>query len=378
MCLEDSCHRIGRRSLLATAGVSALGAGLGLTGSGMSAASAQPAARSVRRGELELTLLGTQAGPPVQQKRVGISTVLTVAGVNYVIDCGRSSVTQYVQSGLRLRDLRSILITHLHADHVADYYNYFMLGGHIPNEEGDNLAGPVKVFGPGSAGALPPKYGGGSAPVIAPDNPTPGLADLTESCHRAFAYSSNIFMRDTGIRDIRTLADVHEIAVPDVGADPLGDTAPRMAPFVVFEDDRVRVTAVLVPHGPAFPSFAFRFDTDYGSVVFSGDTRRSDNLIRLARDADVLVHEAINVRGANLPDAVMNHMLQSHVEVQEVGPIAEAAGARHLVLSHIGDLAHHPLDPRQWSRWAQQGYSGRVTVGEELMRIAVPSRGRRA
>ncbi|MFJ8956291.1 hypothetical protein ACIRO1_40015 [Streptomyces sp. NPDC102381] len=64
--------------------------------------------------------------------------------------------------------------------------------------------------------------------------------------------------------------DVHEIRFPDVGASARGNTAPPMRPFTVMEDDRLKVTAVLVPHGPVFPSFAFRFDTDHGSVTFSG------------------------------------------------------------------------------------------------------------
>ena len=61
----------------------------------------------------------------------------------------------------------------------------------------------------------------------------------------------------------------------------------------MFEDDRVRVSATLVAHAPVWPAFAFRFDTDDGSIVFSGDTARSENLIKLAKGADILVHEVI-------------------------------------------------------------------------------------
>ncbi|MCC5348697.1 MBL fold metallo-hydrolase, partial [Staphylococcus aureus] len=66
-----------------------------------------------------------------------------------------------------------------------------------------------------------------------------------------------------------------------------------MKPVVFYEDDRVKVSATLVQHAPVFPSFAFRFDTEDGSVVFSGDTGPSENLVRMARGADVLVHEVI-------------------------------------------------------------------------------------
>lgn len=57
----------------------------------------------------------------------------------------------------------------------------------------------------------------------------------------------------------------------------------------------MRVTATLVPHGPMYPSFAFRFDTDHGSVIFFDDTAKSENLITLAQGTDILVHEAVGV-----------------------------------------------------------------------------------
>ena len=198
-----------------------------------------------------------------------------------------------------------------------------------------------------------------------PARPTPGTREMTESLHASYSYSDNIFLRDMNIRDIRTLAEVHEIDVPDVGAN-FQNTAPPMRPFQVMQDDRVRVTATLVPHGPVFPSFAFRFDTEHGSVTFSGDTAKTPNLIELAKDTDILVHEAIGVRGADIPPAVLDHMLQSHVEVQETGRVAQAARARKLVLSHISDLAQNPIDENAWKNAAQRGYDGEVVVGRDL------------
>lgn len=318
--------------------------------------------------KLALVLLGTQAGPPIEADRAGISTALVVDGRTYLIDCGRASATQYVRSGLKLSSLSAMFLTHLHADHVADYYNFFLLGGHIPNSQKDGLAGPVQVYGPGPAGGLPPTFGGGEAPTIAPTHPTPGTADMTARAHEAYAYTENVFLRDMHIRDIRTLTDVREIAVPDVGASHT-NTAPDMAPFTVMKDDRVEVTATLVPHGPMYPSFAFRFDTEFGSVTFSGDTAESANLIRLAQGTDVLVHEAINVQGSSLPPAVLDHMLKSHVEVQEVGRIAQRSQAKELVLTHISDLVRTPIDHELWAKWASQDFDGRVVVGDDLQHL---------
>lgn len=366
---------LSRRSIVAGVGLAAAGAALA-PAAAASPAHRPPAAPGTRG--LELVLLGTRAGPPVDLHQVGAATALVVDGQTYVVDCGRASVTQFVKARLRLDSIRGIFLTHLHADHIADYYNFFMLGGHIKNQNGDHIERRVPVLGPGPAGGLQPKFGGGTAPTVNPADPTPGTKQMTESLHAAYAYSMNVFLRDMNVVDIRTLMDVREIQLPGtVTADYL-NTSPDMSPFEIYRDDKVTVTATLVPHGPVFPAYAFRFDTAYGSVTFSGDTRYSTNLVEMAEDTDILVHEAIGVEGAGLPDATLDHMLQSHVLIEKVGEVAQQAHAKHLVVSHYADLGAPKVDVRRWTRLAQRGYRGRTTVGWDLDRFTLGRRpGRR-
>lgn len=365
---------LSRRGLLAGLGGAGLALGLAAcdsSGTSPAADTTASRAKGAGSGKLELVLLGTQAGPPPVPDRAGISTALLVDGQIYLIDCGRASVTQFTKAGLDFSAIRSIFLTHLHIDHIADYYNYAVLGGVAAAAGAATAAhGPVHVYGPGAAGGLPPKFGGGTAPVVAPADPTPGTRALTDGWNRAVAYSSNMFIRDSGWTDPTTLLDVHEIALPDTGAS-FTDTAPLMQPFPVMSDDKVKVSAILVPHGPVFPAFAFRFDTEYGSVTFSGDTTYTANIPTIAKETDLLVHEAVNLEGGTYPPALRSHMVESHVEVQKVGPIAQQAGAKRLVLSHIADLGPHPLDAQQWQRWAKQGYDGDVVVGADLQHIIV-------
>ncbi|MFI6350429.1 MBL fold metallo-hydrolase [Streptomyces sp. NPDC050560] len=365
MCEEA---RNPRRRLLAAAG--ALGAAAALP-PGRAAASTRAAPRtggSAGRGA-SVILLGTQGGPPPDAHRAGIASALVVDGATYLVDAGRGAVSQYAAAGLAWADLRAVFVTHLHADHVADLFQIFLFGGFQLPAQGDTLTGPVPVYGPGPAGGLPPVYGGGHVPTAGPGDPTPGLAGFLAHADAAFAYSTNVFLRDSGVRAPLSLADAREIPTP-ADAD-FRHTAPDMRPFTVMEDERVRVSAVLVPHGPVFPAFAFRFDTDHGSVTFSGDTTRHRNLVALARGSDVLVHEAINVQGWSGPPAVADHLVRGHVEVQDVGRVAQSADVDRLVLSHIGDMAQQPLDPRKWQRWAQRGYGGRVLVGSDLDAVSL-------
>jgi ribonuclease BN (tRNA processing enzyme) len=371
----NTSRTVTRRSALA--GVGGLAA-VGVSGCMSAPKSPQATSSSAPSGgppappaaKLAVVLLGTAAGPSiVTADRTGISSALVVDGATYVVDCGRASATQYRRSGLAFATMKNIFITHLHADHVADYYNFFMLGGAIVGNVNDGVSPPVHVYGPGPAGGLPAAYAGANVPTSQPANPTPGLAALTQKCNEAFAYSDNVLMRDTGLPDVSAIAAVKEIALPEVGAS-YTNTAPRMAPFSVMSDDRVKVTATLVPHGPVFPAFAYRFDTEHGSVTFSGDTTVADNLIELAHGTDLLVHEAINIERSPIAGAARDHMLRSHTTVQQVGGVAQRAEAKKLVLSHIADLGGN-LDTTPWERWAKQGYSGDVIIGSDLQTITV-------
>src|SRR5437763_17159574 len=81
------------------------------------------------------------------------------------------------------------------------------------------------------------------------------------------------------------------------------------------------------------PALAFRFDCPDRSIVFSGDTNKSDNLVRLAKGADLLVHEALWVPAvdrlvARIPNAatLKKHIIDSHTSVEELGRVAGSPG----------------------------------------------------
>ncbi|MCC3312921.1 hypothetical protein [Nocardia africana] len=84
------------------------------------------------------------------------------------------------------------------------------------------------------------------------------------------------------------------------------------------------------------------------------------------------MHEAINTEGGNLSATAQSHMTQSHTAVQQVGTIAAKADVAHLALSHIADFGPTAtIDPTQWTHWAQQGYTGQVTIGNDLQTITI-------
>ena len=340
-----------------------------------------------------VVLLGTAGGPvwwPNTDRR-GISTAIAVGDRVYLVDCGDGFGYRFRQTDLAgptlqtsgattLNRLVGVFLTHLHSDHVIDYASIPVLGLFAglqqPRPE------PVHAFGPGNRGRLPDVLPPGrpAPPVISPANPTPGTAEMTELLYAAFATDLNDRVRDSGAPDPHTRFVPHDIALPAGSNDPTKHPPPRVSPWLVHEDDAVKVTATLVDHGQVFPSFGFRFDTDDGSIVISGDTAPSDNLVELAQGADVLCHEVIDPAYIQLlfgppphpPDvqAIVDHLVNAHTTIQDVGPIADRAGVPTLVLHH-----YVPGNgTRETWMQAQATYSGQLVVGEDLMQIGVGAR----
>ncbi len=380
-----------RRGLLQS-GLTAGAAGAAALLAGQPASAAQ-APKGGSAYDTRLVLLGTAGGPVwwPNGDREGVASAVVVGDAVYLVDCGDGVGRQYKRAGLGqnnlvsgmsgMENLRSIFFTHLHSDHTIDYAKLFLFGWYngLPA-----VKKPVQVYGPGRRGELEPVFTAPGQPprpeptLVNPSNPTPGIVDMTNLLFDAYALDINDRLRDAGRIDLREIIQPHDIVLPKVPGfkSPNETPEPDMAPFLVHEDDRVRVTATLVNHAPIFPAIAYRFDTDDGSVVFSGDTCVSNNLIRLAKNCDVLVHEVIDVAWVDAlfpppmsakDEAFRNHLLSSHTTIDQVGKVAEAAGAKTLVLSHI---APGHASRKNLMR-AQRNFSGQLIIGEDLMQVGV-------
>jgi ribonuclease BN (tRNA processing enzyme) len=141
---------------------------------------------------------------------------------------------------------------------------------------------------------------------------------------------------------------------------------------VVMEDENVKVTSALVNHPPVVPAFGYRFDTADRSIVISGDTTPSENLIKLAQGADVLVHEAMNVQAVErmrIPPALKRSILSHHTSAEDAGRIAQSAGVKLLVLSHFVPPDDDTITDLMWIDAARTHFGGTVIVGKDLLEI---------
>jgi ribonuclease BN (tRNA processing enzyme) len=380
-----------RRQLLKMMGLGvAAAAGATALGPAVSAA-AGPAssARGRSRERTRLVLLGTAGGPAhLGGNRFGISTAVTYKNNVYVVDLGLGSFQRLVHSGLgpqtglgdSLTNVRGMFFTHLHSDHTVDWPALYATG--TANNVGRS-GPPIQVFGPGArdtqTALFPPNKP--EPALVAPEDPYPGITSMTGHLQAAFAQDFNDRIRSSGFVDPAALFETHDIDLGGIWTvDPAGVPPRLRAPIPVWQDGDVSVTATLVDHRPTAPAFAYRFDTPDGSIVISGDTCVSQNLIDLAHQADYLVHEVIDPRFidqlvAALPPeqaaAVKEHLLVAHTTIAQVGrDVAQPAGVKNLVLTHLVP-GNNPV-----SRWrhAQRGFAGKLIVGEDLMELPVRRR----
>ncbi|MDR2254782.1 MAG: MBL fold metallo-hydrolase [Arthrobacter sp.] len=319
--------------------------------------------------------LGTAGGPRWwkgdTKDRAGIATAVVVGERFYLVDAGHGVGRRIRQAGLELADLGGIFITHLHSDHTIDIPSLVVFGTHELQHRAGN---PVPVFGPGNRGALPPvsPFATEAPQPVAPENPTPGTADMIRGIVAAYATDLNDRILDSLRPSPLELLELNDIEIPaGLGYHVNENPTPDMEPFEVFRDEYVTVTAILVEHPPVAPAFAFRFDTAGGSVTISGDTCATANLVRLAKDTDLLLHEAIDFEwveglyGHRTDDegrASRDHHYKSHTSVAGAVEQARAAGARRLALHH---LVPGSADDTVWAQ-GETLFPGRFLVPEDL------------
>jgi ribonuclease BN (tRNA processing enzyme) len=277
-----------------------------------------------------LILLGTGGGPRAKKRRMNSGQAVVAGGKIYVVDCGYGVTHQMVVAGLPLRQLRHVFVTHHHSDHDVE------LGPLLQLAWAAGLTTRVDCWGP------------------------PPMQRMIRDYLRYEAYDLAIRVKDEGRVPLAPLIHAH-----DLGGGGR-----------VLDDGHVQVTAAKVRHPPVDLALAYRFDAPDRSIVISGDTRPSADLVRLAKGADVLVHEAMLSERVgeliqSLPDRerLLRSVLGHHTTAEQAGQIAAEAGVKLLVLSHLVPGEDPDVPDAKWIAAARRHYSGPIIVGRDLLEI---------
>lgn len=282
----------------------------------LAAVGATWAAESAASAPMTVILLGTGTPYP-DAARFGAAILVQAGGKKMVFDCGRAAVIRLKEARVNPSEIDTVFLTHLHSDHVVGLPDLWLTGWFLGRRE------PLVVWGP------------------------LGTREMMEHLRQAFAF--DVRMREAPPESLPAQGveiDAHEIA---------GET--------VYEKSGVRVSAFAVDHGSVKPAFGYRVDYGGHSVVISGDTRFSQNLIEHAKGADCVIHAAWSV-GARNPTPPSQRSIAS---AEDVGRMFAAVRPKLGVIYHYRDEAG-------MAEAVRQEYKGEFVMGKDLMVIEVGAR----
>lgn len=241
----------------------------------------------------KVVMLGTGTPNPVPE-RSGPSVAIVVNDNSYLVDFGTGIVRQAARANqmgihaLEAKNLKTAFLTHTHSDHTIGLADLIFTPWVLERVE------PLKIYGP------------------------KGVKKMVE--HMLAAYEDDINARMFGLE----MANKTGI---EAKATEIGEG-------IVYQDEFVTVEAFLVDH-PPFEAFGYKFTTPDKVIVVSGDTCYNNNLIKHAKNCDILIHEVISSTGVQLRDPKWKkYHLRVHTTSKDLAKIAEKVNPGKLVFYH--------------------------------------------
>lgn len=269
----------------------------------------------------KIIMLGTGTPFP-NPERSGPATAILVGNRAYLIDFGPGVVRRAAAAAakgypaINPANIKVAFVTHLHSDHTAGYPDLMLTPWVVGGRK------ELDVYGP------------------------QGTKEMTR--HIEAAYRSDIELRTKGMEHLSALV----VRAHDV------------KPGVVYKDDLVTVKAFAVRHGEWPQAFGYRFETPDRTIVISGDTSPSPEVIANCQHCDVLIHEV------QLPSYNVPHMpnwpayrAKYHTTTDQLAAIANRTNPGLLVVYHNNS---NEAGLRQILEQIQAKYHGRVVIGHDL------------
>lgn len=306
---------------------------------------------------MDLLFLGTSAGAPTKTRNVSATAIIEASGKAWhLVDCGEGTQHQLLHSPLSVRDLRGIFITHVHGDHC------FGLPGLLASAGMSGRNEPLDLILPAAL------HGWVRQSLAVSDSHLPFELRL-HAVETLGPWRSGTL--EVGTVELSHRVPCHGYVFTEA------DTEPRL--------DTERLLAAGIPRGPLWGRLARRLSVEHdgrlidpdvyllaGSpgrrVIVCGDNDQPALLAGVARDADVLVHEATFTQ----PVIARAQSTYGHSTAAAVAQFAETAGVPNLVLTHFS--ARFQDNPQRRPSIddvrleAAAHYSGRLTMAADLQR----------
>jgi ribonuclease Z len=267
--------------------------------------------------DTRVILLGTGTPNPEPQ-RMGPAVAVVSADRVYLVDCGPGVVRRAAEAGLKMEQLTRVFVTHLHSDHTAGYPDLILTPPNSGRVE------PLQAFGP------------------------PGLRAMT--AHVLAAWKEDLDIRLHGTQPVS--ARGFRVEAHDV------------KPGEVYRDAGMRIVAFAVEHGQWKHAYGYRLEAPDKTIVISGDTTYSRNLIAAAKSCDILVHEVYSEKGsASRPANWQRYHSAYHTSAPDVGRVAAEVQPKKLVLYHLLPMGQTPEEVLDEVR---RHFAGEIVYGNDL------------
>lgn len=292
---------------------------------------------------IRVILCGTGT-PQVNATRGQACTLVAAGGRLFLFDAGENAMRNLETSHVPIQALNQAFITHWHSDHFNG------LGALINHSWIYGRQTPFLVYGP------------------------PGVERVVEGL--AMAYG-----QDASYRSAHALPPTNRqlaFAEPRQVEIAQGQESVR-----VYDQGGVTIDAYRVDHHPVEPAYGYVLRYQGRKLFISGDTRVSERYLEAMRDADLVVHEAINAHlvregaaalertGQKDRGAQAVRVLDYHADTLELARTAQRADVRHLVLTHLIPAPDNLLARRMFVSGMADEYSGEITLGEDALDLSL-------
>lgn len=271
---------------------------------------------------MEVTLLGT-GSPRPSIERFGPATAVEANGRFFVFDSGRGATIRLQQAGIPLSKIEHVFLTHLHSDHISGLSDLWLTSWIWQRPTKLKLTGPK------------------------------GTQHLAK--HLVLAHQADMAYRTTHTNLNKATFEIesHEIA----------------SEGTVYDQNGIKITAFLVNHNPVEPAYGYRINSDEHSIVISGDTTYSENLIHFSKNTDLLIHE-IAAADKNLlaKNKRLRKVMSYHTTPSQVTKVLKTTNPKATVLTHVLLFG---VKEEEVLVSVQDNYKGQVRLGHDLMKISV-------
>lgn len=295
---------------------------------------------------LHLALCG--AGGPLPAPKASGPCVAVVAGEKlFLVDTGTDGIRNLSRMGFRGGDISAVFLTHFHSDHI------------------DGL---------GEVGTQ--RWAGGDNPEPLPVRGPRGVERVVDGFNMAYGQDFH-YRHDHHGDTVAPMSGAGLIASP-FNAPKLGEL------LTVYQDQDLRIEALAVEHRPVAPAVGYRFSYKGRSLLITGDTIKSANIIEFAKGVDLLVHEALapNIvkmmnkaateAGNTIIAKITHDILDYHASPVEAAETAKAANVGHLLYYHIVPPLIIPGQKALFLNGAEDIFPN-YTIGEDGVAFSLPA-----